>query len=297
MHSIQVKSILNKTKRRDPWFLDDYTINPYSGCSFNCTFCYIRGSKYGGHIEMKTSVKENAVDLLDKQLGNRAKKGQYGFIVLASATEPYLQAEEKIGLTRKLLEVIAHHKFPVHVITRSNLVTRDFDILKTIDKSSTLPPDLARETDRKVFITFSFSTLDDNVASIFEPGATDPASRLEALRKSIEAGFHSGVSLMPLLPAISDSQESLDNFYETFSAAGAHYVLPASLTLFGDGASAGKTLTFRAVEKYDQEKISTYKEVFRYGFQPDSKYISQLNNRIRLARAKHTLNDRIISIT
>src|SRR5436189_3872054 len=103
---IDVKSILNKTKRRDAWFLDDYTINPYSGCSFNCLYCYIRGSKYGTHMEKKLSVKTNAVELLDKQLKNRAKKGQYGIIVLSSATDPYLQFEKDMQLTRRLLEVI-----------------------------------------------------------------------------------------------------------------------------------------------------------------------------------------------
>ena len=71
---IQAKTILNKTKRRDPWFLDDYTVNPYSGCSFNCLYCYIRGSKYGTHMEEKLAVKENAPALLDKALALRARK-------------------------------------------------------------------------------------------------------------------------------------------------------------------------------------------------------------------------------
>src|SRR6476620_4250125 len=97
--SIQAKSILNKTKRREKWFLDDYTVNPYSGCSFNCLYCYIRGSKYGVNMEEKVSVKENAVGLLDKQLRSRAKKGQYGIIVLSSATDPYLHFEKELQLT------------------------------------------------------------------------------------------------------------------------------------------------------------------------------------------------------
>jgi len=297
MHHIHSKTILNKTKRRDPWFLDDYTLNPYSGCSFNCTFCYIRGSKYGEHMEQKLAVKDNAVELLEKQLANRAKKGQYGFVVLASATEPYLQAEKELGLTRKLLEVIARHRFPVHVITRSDLVVRDFDILREIDKSSILPPDLAQVTDRKVFITLSFSTLDRQVARIFEPGATDPITRLKTLRQTIDAGFHGGVSLMPLLPGISDSQADLDNFYETFHKAGAKYVLPASLTLFGHGASDSRTLTLRAIEKNFPERIVTYKEVYKQGFQPSNAYITELNKRIKLTRVKYPINDRIISIT
>src|SRR5256885_10043217 len=99
---IQVKSILNKTKRRDSWFLDDYTINPYSGCAFNCLYCYIRGSKYGIHMEEKLAVKSNALEVLEKQLSNRAKKGQHGIIVLSSATDPYLQVEKEIQLTRKI---------------------------------------------------------------------------------------------------------------------------------------------------------------------------------------------------
>src|SRR3954464_7118149 len=104
--NIQAKTILNKTRHRDKWFLDDYTLNPYSGCSFNCLFCYIRGSKYGINMEEKLSVKTNAVELLDKALALKAKKNQYGIIVLSSATDPYLQFEKELQLTRKLLEVI-----------------------------------------------------------------------------------------------------------------------------------------------------------------------------------------------
>src|SRR3954463_6886167 len=103
---IIVKSILNKTKKRDSWFLDDYTINPYSGCSFNCLFCYIRGSKYGEHMERSLAVKDNTIDLLDKALALRAKKNQYGIIVVSSATEPYLQFEDELKITRRILERI-----------------------------------------------------------------------------------------------------------------------------------------------------------------------------------------------
>jgi DNA repair photolyase len=113
----QVKSILNKSKKRDPWFLDDYTINPYSGCSFNCLYCYIRGSKYGIHMEDKLTIKSNALELLDKKLATLAKKGKHGIIVLSSATDPYLQFEKEEKLTRQILELILKYRFPVHVIT------------------------------------------------------------------------------------------------------------------------------------------------------------------------------------
>src|SRR5688572_15295225 len=131
---IRVKSVLNKTKRRDPWFLDDYTVNPYSACSYNCLYCYIRGSKYGEHMEERLSVKINAIEVLEKQLANQAKKNQHGIIVLSSATDPYLQVEKDLQVTRKMLEVILHYKFPVHIITKSDLVHRDTDLLEKINQ-------------------------------------------------------------------------------------------------------------------------------------------------------------------
>src|SRR3954465_10509802 len=103
---ISAKTILNKKKKPDEWFLDDYTLNPYSGCSFNCLYCYIRGSKYGIHMEEKLSVKANALEVLEKQPASRAKKRQYGIIALSSATDPYLQFEKEEKLTRKILELI-----------------------------------------------------------------------------------------------------------------------------------------------------------------------------------------------
>ena len=111
-------------------------------------------------MEEKLSVKTNAVELLDKELHNRAKKGQYGFIVLSSATDPYLHFEKDLGLTRQILEVILKHRFPVHIITRSDLVIRDLDLLRKINKNAILPQDMEGKLAHKVFITFSFSTLE-----------------------------------------------------------------------------------------------------------------------------------------
>jgi DNA repair photolyase len=269
---ITVKSILNKTKRRDPWFLDDYTINPYSGCSFNCLYCYIRGSKYGTHMEEKLSVKTNAVELLDKQLGNRAKKGQYGIIVLSSATDPYLQFEAEEQLTRQILEVILHHKFPVHIITKSDLVIRDFDLLHQIDKQALIPADLQGQLHNGTIITFSFSTTNDEIGHIFEPGATPPSLRLNTLQAALQEGFHSGVSLMPLLPYITDTGEHLEEMFSTFRAAGVHYIFPATITLFGDGASDSKTLVLRAVSKHYPHLLEKYERFFNNSTQMPKYY-------------------------
>lgn len=259
---IQSKTILNKTKRRDPWFLDEYTINPYSGCSFNCLYCYIRGSKYGEHMEEKLSIKQNAVELLEKQLALRAKKNQYGIIVFSSATDPYLQFEKEQLLTRRILEVILHYRFPVHVITKSDLVVRDFDLLKQIDEAAILPADLQNKLSHKAIISFSFSTIDDSIASIFEPGATPPSLRMEALKAALQQGFHSGVNLMPLIPYITDTAEHLEKMFQAFSSLQIKYIFSATITLFGSEPSDSKTLMLSAVEKHYPHLLPKYQKFF-----------------------------------
>ncbi|HMJ68743.1 MAG TPA: radical SAM protein [Cyclobacteriaceae bacterium] len=286
--------MLNKKKRRDPWFLDDYTVNPYSGCSFNCTFCYIRGSKYGVHMERSMSVKENAIAILDKQLSLRARKNQYGIIVVSSATEPYLQIEPEQQLTRNILELILRYRFPVHVITRSNLVTRDFDILEEINKNAILPPDLEGRVPAKALITFSFSTLDDNVAHLFEPGATPPSKRLDCVNETLARGFYSGISLMPLLPYITDSEADLERFYSTFSGIGVKYIFPASITLFGDGPAASKTLTLRVIDQYFPQLTESYTKLFATGYQIDYNYHKAFDNRVAGIRKKYNIPDKIL---
>ena len=289
LNKVIVKSVLNKTKRRDPWFLDDYTINPYSACSFNCLYCYIRGSKYGEHMEDKLSVKINALEILERQLKNRAKKNQYGIIVLSSATDPYLQVEKHYGLTRSILEVIHHYRFPVHIITKSDLVVRDFDLLKKIDNDAILPTDLQSAIRHKAYITFSFSTIDDDVGKIFEPGATPPSKRLSTLKETLKEKFHAGVSLMPLLPYITDSEEQLELMFQHFQQLGVHYVFPASITLFGDDKHDSKTLMLNAIRKHYSSLTEKYEKLFSVGYSPPSWYRNAFHKKVQRMTEQHHL--------
>jgi DNA repair photolyase len=280
---------LNKTKRRDPWFLDDYTVNPFSGCSFNCLFCYIRGSKYGEHMDDAMQVKSNAAALLEKQLLLRAKKGEYGIIVLSSATDPYLKIEKEIGLTRQMLEIILKYRFPVHIITRSNLVTRDLDLLQKINEAAILPKEFEGKLKGGVMVTFSFSTLDDKVAKIFEPGATPPSLRLKAMAGVKKSGLTCGASLMPLLPWISDTTEELTGFFETFKALGADYVMPATLTLYGTGKADSKTLLLNAVIKHYPHLAAKYKKYFAHADGMPSFYRNAFGKKMKELGEKYNL--------
>jgi DNA repair photolyase len=287
--------MLNKTRRRDPWFLDDYTINPYSGCTFNCLYCYIRGSKYGEYMEEKTAVKENALQILDKQLSGRSKKNQYGIIVLSSATDPYLHFEKDQQLTRRILELILHYRFPLHVITKSDLVTRDFDLLKQINENAILPADLEKKLTQKVFITFSFSTLDEKIASIFEPGATEPSARLSTLKKALQHGFRSGVSMMPLLPYITDTGDHLEFMFSNFAEIGIGYLFPASITLFGFGPADSRTLVWRAVEKHYPHLLEKYRNWFSgKNFQMPDHYQQALHKKTKELGEKYGIRNTLL---
>lgn len=287
--NIQTKTILNKSKHRDKWFLDDYTLNPFSGCSFNCLYCYIRGSKYGTNMEEKLSIKENAEELLEKALTLRAKKQQYGFIVLSSATDPYLQFEKDLGLTRSLLRIILKYRFPVHIITKSDLVIRDIDILKEINRAAILPADLEARLSHKALVTFSFSTINDSIGKIFEPGATSPSERLNALSGILESDLYAGVSMMPLLPMITDTPSSINDMLSEFSIRGAKYVLPASLTLFGDQTSDSKTLTLRAIEKHFPTLLQSYRTLFNNSNGMPHLYLQDFNKKMELSLKQYNL--------
>jgi DNA repair photolyase len=293
VNQIQVKSILNKHKKRDDWFLDDYSINPYQGCTFNCIYCYTRGSKYGTHLSKTLSVKINAPELLEKQLSRRAKRGEYGIICIASQ-EAYLPIEKEFKLTRKLLEIILSQRFPVFIGTKSTLVLRDLDILKEIDRNAILPEDLREKLKRGTVISFSLSTLDEKLAKIFEPGAPPPKKRLETMRKCKEEGFLAGVNFIPVLPFLSDSDEQLEEMIKTAKDFGADFTLVGGLTLFGNGPSDSKTLYYKVLKKHFPELIPKYKSLYRIFPFPSKEYQRKLEEKAQKLCRKYKIRHRIV---
>lgn len=287
---IYVKTILNKHKKRDEWFLDDYSVNPYKLCAFNCVYCYIRGSKYGENMGKELAVKINAPRLLSKALQRRARRKEYGFIALSSSTEPWQPIEEKYQITRRCLEVIRKYRFPVHCGTKSKLILRDLDLLKEIDRIAVLPGDLREKLDHGVLVTVSLSTLDERIAKIFEPGAPTPKERLETLQKVKEEGFYAGIAYIPVLPYISDSDEELDEMIRTAKEFNADYVFVGALTLFG----IGKKLYFKVLEKWFPDLLSKYKKLFKIFYQPSKEYQQKLDQTARNLCEKYKVNYRIV---
>lgn len=187
IEEIQCKSILTKSKLPE----SDYCINPYVGCSHNCCYCYARFMRrFTSHTEewgQFVDVKINAKDVLEKQMSHHPKRG---IILLGSVTDAYQPLERKYGLTRSILEVLLRHDFPISILSKSNLVLRDIDLLRQF---------------RDCEIGLTITTLDDKVARKIEPFASSPSHRLEALGKLHETGIKTYAFIGPILPTFTDA--------------------------------------------------------------------------------------------
>src|SRR6478672_9452809 len=294
MHERQVKSVLNKQKQRDSWFLTDYSVNAYEGCSCNCLYCYVRGSKYGENMDSGLAVKSNSLEVLEKQLRVKAKKGQYGIVVVGSATDAYLHHEEKWRLTEGMLKLFLKYRFPVFISTRSKLILRDVELLRQIDKAAILPEDLKTTLCRGVILSTSLSTMNEQIANMLEPGAATPIERLKILQQLKQQGFLCGVNAIPILPFISDSEEELEKIISSAKGHEADYILVGGLTLFGKGPADSKTLYYEFLKRYDPSLIPKYEKMYVVNFFPPKEYREGLKQKAEKICAKYNLRTAIL---
>jgi DNA repair photolyase len=292
---ISAKTVLNKHKKRDSWFLDEYSINPYQGCSVNCLYCYIRGSKYGENMEERLAYKQNLLPLLENALHREASKGKYGFVALGTATDAYLPIEEKLCLTQQCLQLLLKYRFPVFISTKTLLIKRDLDLLNEINRKAILPEDLQDKLNQGVILSVSLSTLNEQLTDMLEPGSATPASRLELLAEFKKHGFLAGVNAIPLLPFISDTDEELEKVVEQSASHGADFLLAGSLCLFGNDKADSRTLYFKFLEKTHADLIPRYNKLYGAGQYPPKSYQQHLCERAAELCKKYGTRNRILS--
>ncbi len=235
------------------------------------------------------SIKANAPELLKRQLSKRAEKKEYGIIAIGSSTDPYMPQEEEYRLTRSLLEIILRYRFPVEVITKSTLVTRDLDLLKKIDEAAILPPDLSGRLGHGAIAAFSLSTVDEAQAGVFEPGAPSPLRRLETMRECKDSGVMVGVNFIPVLPFLSDDSASVDRMIGEAKEYGADYVLLGGLTLFGENPGDCKVRYYETLEKHYPALVEKYRSLFGTYSGPPRAYQDRLEEMAKKACDRHRI--------
>ncbi len=274
--TLPVRSILNRcTVPRMPF---TWTINPYRGCEFACKYCYARYThefmemRNGLDFEQKIYVKQHASDLLRQEL-RQVKRGEE--IAIGTATDPYQPAERRFEVTRGILEEFARHEgLELGIVTKSDLVLRDLDLLRTIAERNSL------------FVSITITTLNVNLARLLEPRAPRPDLRLGAVRELNHAGVPAGVNCAPVLPGITDAPADLEALVRATAEAGGKHIF--ANPLFLKPCSAAVFLPF--LEKEFPELVSSYRERYKdraYLPKAYQQRISQLIARLRQKYGVH----------
>ena len=206
------------TRNDSPDIGFDRSINPYRGCEHGCVYCFARpthaylGLSPGLDFESKLFAKPDAPALLEKELA--APGYEPRMIAIGTNTDPYQPIERRFEIMRRILEVLERAGHPVGIVTKSNLILRDIDILERMAKRNL------------VRVAISVTTLDAKLSRVMEPRAPTPPRRLEALRQLAHAGVPTAVMVAPVIPAINDAEiERILDAAAACGVRGAGYVL------------------------------------------------------------------------
>ena len=262
IQEIQARSLLQRVRQPDPWFGLKYNFNLYRGCQHQCIYCDSRSACYGIENFSDVRVKTNAIDLFRQELPRKRIKGTIG---TGSMNDPYMPVEKHYQLTRQALEVIAEHRFPVHIITKSDLVLRDLDVLK----------DIARLYAR---VSFTITTADDELGQVLEPGAPVVSARLKAMSALAANGIPVGVTLMPVLPFIEDHSENIREIVRLAKENGAQYIIP----WFGMSLrDLQRDYYYQKLDEHFPGLRNVYEARFRNSYSCDVRHPSELDREFR----------------
>jgi DNA repair photolyase len=202
----KARTIITRNSSPDIHF--DRSINPYRGCEHGCIYCFARpnhaflGLSPGLDFESRLFFKPEAAQLLTAELSRKSYTPRH--IQIGADTDPYQPLERKLRVTRQVLEVLQRFNHPLTIITKSNLITRDADLLGEMGKARA---------------AISITTLDRRLARSMEPRAATPQRRLDAVRQLTAAGCPVTVMFAPVIPGLNDHE--LEQVLEAAAEAGA----------------------------------------------------------------------------
>jgi DNA repair photolyase len=219
VHPRDVRRALRASPLIDSFLCCRFHAAPYMACGHGCRYCDGRAEKYWveGDFERDIVVRRNLPALLREELPRLRERAPIG--IGSGITDAYQPLEKTRGLTRECAAIFADHPFPVSLLTKSSLVTRDIDLWAKVNAGS------------RFILNMTIGTLDETVRLRFEPGASPIAERLETLRTFSRKGIAVGVMALPLLPFITDAEDDIRALVQALKEAGAVYVMPGGLTL------------------------------------------------------------------
>ncbi len=282
-HEYRVRKIVNTHKHVDgPWFWGKYTAHPYVGCRSGCHFCYSRGGRYLGRnrdpdtFDRIIQVKVNTIDRLQKELPRLKHE-------IISVGDWQQAAESRYRLSRSMLEIVLDCGFPLFIVERSPLLTRDIDLLREINSKT------------YVGVLLSFSNVVPALKRIFEPRSPGIKRRLNMMAALADAGIYVGTAMMPVIPLAGDDETHLEEMVRATKDHGGKCLIGGGMTM--DGVQAERTLA--AMQRINPELEAPLRKMFRWpqggnpSYGPPGAYNTWLGLKLKELTEKHGLLDRM----
>lgn len=269
MDTVSAKSILTRITTGGQWFGIDYNINLYRGCNHGCIYCDSRSDCY--HIDNfdHIRVKANSIAILEREMKTKRNRGVIG---IGAMSDTYNCFERETLVTRQALTLVSKYGYGIAMVTKSNLITRDIDLLQKINAK--MP----------VICKITITTASDELAKVIEPNAPLPSERFEAVRMLSEAGIYTGILLMPVLPFITDDIENIMQIVKLSTTNKAKFIYPFfGVTL----RSNQRDYFYDRLHKFRPELCELYSQRFGQQYCCDSPNRSTLSNYINKECSKN----------
>ena len=267
MKEIRAKTIITPSKIPGA----DFVVNPYAGCLHSCVYCYAQFMKKFLNESAEWGKfcypKINAVELFAKEIKKIPERSS---IMFSSVTDAYNPLERKYELTRKILEILTDYNMDLNILTKSDLVLRDLDILKKM---------------KHLEVGFTITTTNEKFQKILEPGASSPQKRFAALKILKQTGIDTFAFIGPILPYFAD----LENIFKGLSEAGVEYALVDTFNTKG----ANWTGVTNVLKKYWPKVLEKYKEIYLNEINY-RKYIIDLRNKVLELSKKYNLPVKVV---
>jgi DNA repair photolyase len=276
-YEVRARSIISRVPAasRMPF---QFTINPYRGCSHACTYCFARNTHTyldldaGDDFDRRIVVKVNAPELLRRELAAPRWTGES--IAMGTNVDCYQRAEGRYRLMRGILTALRDYANPFSILTKGTLITRDLDLLQQAAAVT------------QVSVSFSVGCIDETVWRSAEPGTPSPGRRLDTVRQFADAGFGVTVLMAPILPGLTDTDESIQSTVDAIAAAGARGVVPITLHL-----RPGTREWYSAwLAREHPELVERYRELYRRGSYAPKAYQREVSARVYAAARRRGLN-------
>ncbi len=255
MHFVDAKRILSSTNG----------MNLYRGCTHGCIYCDARSKCYQFTHEFEDiEVKQNAPQLLEQALRSKRKKCMIG---TGAMSDPYLHYEKDLQLTRRCLEIIDRYEFGLAIQTKSGMILRDLDLLKSIHRKA------------KCVVQMTLTTYDEELCKILEPNVCTTKRRFEVLEILRDEGIPTVVWLSPILPFINDTKENIDGILDYCVRAKVHGII-----CFGMGVTlreGDREYFYAALDKHFPGLKKRYQEKYGLAYEVVSDNQKELMNNLR----------------